>query len=94
MFFGINLISFAWFSPIAGFYLGRFLYGLYLPFLFCLFVALSQLGRELQTIHFLGKPIQATDLVWVIHIIVFFLVFYEFLFFTPNRLVVGYWYGK
>jgi len=94
MFFGINLISFAWFSPIAGFYLGRFLYGLYLPFLFCLFVALYQLGKELQTIHFLSKPIQVTDLVWVIHMIVLLMVFYEILFFTPNRLAVGYWYGK
>ena len=87
------MVSFAWFAPIANFYVGRFVYGLYLPYLFSLFVVLNKLVEEIQYIHLGGRSIRASDLVCVIHAGVFLMVLYELYFFTPRRLVDR-WYGK
>jgi len=92
-YFGGYLISFAWFAPIANFYVGRFTYGLYLPYLFSLFVVLNKLVEEIQYIHLGGRSIRAANLVCIIHAGVFLMVLYELYFFTPRRLVDR-WYGK
>jgi hypothetical protein len=84
---------FAWFAPIANFFMGRFIYGLYLPYLFSLFVALNKIVEEIKYIHLGGRSIRATDLVCVIHAGIFLMVLYELYFFTPQRLVDR-WYGK
>jgi hypothetical protein len=93
-YFGGYMVSFAWFAPITNFFVGRFVYGLYLPYLFCLFVALNKLVEEIQYIHIGGRSIRAANLVCVIHAGVFLMVLYELYFFTHSRLVVGRWYGK
>jgi hypothetical protein len=93
-YFGGYMVSFAWFAPITNFYVGRLIYGLYLPYLFCMFVALNQIVKEIQYIHIGGKSIRAADLVWGVHAGVFLMVLYELYFFTQSRLVVGRWYGK
>jgi hypothetical protein len=92
-YFGGYMVMFAWFAPIANFFVGRFVYGLYLPYLFSLFVALNKIVEEIKYIHLGGRSIRAADLVRVIHAGVFLIVLYEFYFFTPQRLVDR-WYGK
>jgi len=93
-YFAGYMLAFAWFAPIANFYVGRFIYALYLPYLFSLFVALNQIVEEIQYIHIGGRSIRAANLVWGVHAVVFLMVLYELYFFTQNRLVVGRWYGK
>ncbi len=88
------MVAFAWFAPLAGFYIGRFIYGLYLPYLLSLFVALNHIVQEIKFIRIGGKSIPAGDLVWGVHAGVFLMVLYEFYFYTQYRLVVGFWYGK
>jgi hypothetical protein len=92
-YFGGYMVMFAWFAPIANFFMGRFIYGLYLPYLFSLFVALNKIVEEIKYIHLGGRSIRATDLVCVIHAGIFLMVLYELYFFTPQRLVDR-WYGK
>ena len=92
-YFGGYMVMFAWFAPIANFFVGRFVYGLYLPYLFCLFVALNKIVEEIKYIHLGGRSIRAADLVCVIHAGIFLMVLSELYFLTPRRLVDR-WYGK
>jgi hypothetical protein len=92
-YFAGYMVSFAWFAPITNFFVGRFVYGLYLPYLFSLFVALNHIVKEIQYIHLGGRSIRAANLVWGVHAGVFLMVLYELYFYTPQRLVDR-WYGK
>ena len=76
LFFLGYLAAFAWYSPIAS---GRrFVYGLYIPFLFAVFAAINGLARQQIIAPSNGKtPLSLTRFFTTTNLIIFFTLFYN-----------------
>lgn len=90
---GGYLLLFAWFSPISDYLDTRFTYGLYLPYLFSIFVALYQIAIQDPQVRIGQLTIRNTLLLWVVHTTAFVLVFVE-LFAVAPGLLAEHWFGK
>lgn len=93
-FIGGYLLLFAWYGPIADYSDLRFTYGLYIPILFSIFLALEKLlaGDESYQIS-LGR---ASGPAWAnaLHGAIALILTYELIFQIPEKLNRFDWYGK
>lgn len=87
------LVLSAWFSPISDYLDARFTYGLFLPYLFSIFIALHQIATRNLIIPIGNLIIRNVGLLWIIHAIAFVLVFVE-IFTVAPALLAEQWYGK
>jgi len=93
LYFSGYLILFAWYSPIAEYHDMRFTYGLFLPYLFSIFLALSKMTDAVRTIKFRNKVIDTSNLLSLLHTLVLVASFYELVTVTAKRMA-NRWYGK
>ena len=85
-YFGVYLLSFAWFSMATDHFVARFTYGLMLPFLFSLIFAANKIAEGGRAIKLLGISFRLTDLLFLVNMSVFALIIYDLAVFAPDRL--------
>lgn len=93
LYFAGYLLLFAWYSPIAEYHDERFTYGLFLPYLFSIFIALDEMGRVIPTIKLRNKVLYTSWLVSILHTFILLASFYEFVTVAAKRMS-NRWYGK
>jgi hypothetical protein len=93
LYFAGYLLLFAWYSPIAEFHDERFTYGLFLPYLFSIFIALNEMARVVPTIKLRNKVLYISGLVSILHTFILLGSIYEFVTVAAKRMS-NRWYGK
>lgn len=93
LYFAGYLLLFSWYSPIAEYHDERFTYGLFLPYLFAVFVALHKMTGIVPTIKLRNRILHTSNLVSILHTLIMLGSFYEFVTVAAKRMS-NRWYGK
>jgi hypothetical protein len=90
-----NLVLFAWYSPITNYLDARFTYGLYIPYLYSIYLSTNHISKKnywTSKVPFAMKtfPLFIFE---VANLIVVGLLTFEFLYHIPSEMAIG-WFGK
>jgi hypothetical protein len=94
LFFASNLFLFAWFAPIANYFDARFTYGLYVPYMYSVFLALYTISKEINwKINRVRLSLKGVGLFKAGNLLVAVLVIFEYIVHIPTAMTTG-WFAK
>jgi len=94
-YFIAHIPLFGWLSPVANFQDYRFVYGLYLPFMFAISMAIKTLAAELETIKVFKYTIKTADLAAIGSMVVTVMILTDAAIVIPEQMMhPDRWFGK